>query len=423
MASPISDEASTRKLFFGWRVASAALVLGIFGFGVGHYGTGLYLRTIVDTRGWSVSLVSAAVTLHYLVAAATMLLLPFLYRTMEVARVTKLGAILLAFGVLAWAAASRPWYLFAAALVSGAGWAATSGVALNAIVAPWFDRQRPAALSLAYNGGSIGGLVFPSIWVVAIGSFGFVWAAIVIGTVLTITIWVLADLYFAKSPSSMGLFPDDEGSSASGPQTGATGATARPGRLLWRSRQFISLAAGMSLGFFVQFGMIAHLFSLLVPALGAQTAGMVLGAIGLAAILGRIWVTRLLTPGRDRRIVAVINLSVQLAGTVAFLLADGETVALLAMGVVLLGFGIGNGASLPPLIAQVDFTRHDASRAIPVIIAIAQATSAFAPMVFGLIRDLAPGCASSDCGSAPILFATAGVLQIAACACFLAGRK
>ena len=31
---------------------------------------------------------------------------------------------------------------------------------LNAIVSPWFVRKRPAALGLAYNGGSIGGVIF-----------------------------------------------------------------------------------------------------------------------------------------------------------------------------------------------------------------------------------------------------------------------
>ncbi len=45
-----------------------------------------------------------------------------------------------------------PWLLFPAALVSGAGWAATSTAAINAMVAPWFERRRPAALSMAYNG-------------------------------------------------------------------------------------------------------------------------------------------------------------------------------------------------------------------------------------------------------------------------------
>ncbi len=404
-------------------MAWAALVLGVFAFGVGFHGTGLYLRTIVDTKGWSVSLVSAAVTVHFLAAAGIMPTLPILYRRFGVSQTTKLGAVMLALGVIGWANVDAPWGLFAASLVSGAGWAATCGVALNAIVAPWFDRYRPAALSLAYNGGSIGGLIFPTIWAVGIGFLGFPWTALIVGATMTTTVWMLAGRYFAKSPESMGLTPDGDASTAAAAPVATQAAMPLSGSLLWRNRRFITLAGGMALGFFVQFGMIAHLFSLLVPALGTQAAGLGLGAIGLAAILGRQLFARLLAPGRDRRVAAALNLGVQVIGSIAFFVASGESVFWLLTGIALFGLGIGNGASLPPLIAQVEFTKEDASRAVPAIIAVAQATSAFGPIVFGLIRDLTVDCGASACGNAPLVFATAAFIQVLACACFLSGRE
>ena len=55
--------------------------------------------------------------------------------------------------------------MFVAALLSGAGWGGMSAAALNAIVSPWFVRRRPAALGLAYNGGSVGGVIFSATWV------------------------------------------------------------------------------------------------------------------------------------------------------------------------------------------------------------------------------------------------------------------
>ena len=388
-------------------MAWAALVLGVFGFGVGFHGTGLYLRTIVDTKGWSVTLVSAAVTIHFLAAAALMPILPVVYRRFGVSRTTKLDAVVLSLGVLGWAIADAPWALFVAAVVSGASWAATGGVALNAIVSPWFDRNRPAALSLAYNGGSIGGVIFPTIWAVGIGTLGFLWAALIVGAAMTIIVWMLGDRFFVKSPESMGLTPDGNASTAAAAPIGAPARVSLPGGLLWRNRCFITLATGMALGFFVQFGMIAHLFSLLVPALGTRAAGMALGAIGLAAILGRQAFAKLLAPGRDRRVAAAFNLGVQVLGSTAFFVAGGENPFWLLIGLVLFGLGIGNGASLPPLIAQVEFTKEDASRAVPAIIAIAQAISAFSPIAFGLIRDLAVDCVASACGNAPLVFATA----------------
>ena len=56
-----------------------------------------------------------------------------------------------------------------------------SAAALNAIVSPWFVRSRPAALAMAYNGGSIGGVIFSPLWVAAIGALGFPLAAAAIG--------------------------------------------------------------------------------------------------------------------------------------------------------------------------------------------------------------------------------------------------
>ena len=62
-----------------------------------------------------------------------------------------------------------------------------SAAAINAIVSPWFVRTRPAALGMAYNGGSVGGIVFSPLWVAAIAALGFPAAAAAIGIVMALT--------------------------------------------------------------------------------------------------------------------------------------------------------------------------------------------------------------------------------------------
>ncbi|WP_210202135.1 hypothetical protein [Rhizobium anhuiense] len=138
-------------------MVAATFVLAVFGWGVGFYGPPVYLQMVVQRTGWSVALVSAAVTLHFLVGAAVVANLPRLYRLAGVAAVTTIGAVLLAIGVVGWSVADQPWHLFAAALLSGTGWVAMGAAAVNAIIAPWFVRARPAALSMAYNGASVCG--------------------------------------------------------------------------------------------------------------------------------------------------------------------------------------------------------------------------------------------------------------------------
>jgi MFS family permease len=410
------------RTFYGWRVVGAAFVLAVFGWGLGFYGPPVYLHAVREARGWSLGLVSTAVTAHFLVGALVVANLPALHRRFGLPIVTKAGACALALGVLGWASAPSPWMLFLATVLSGAGWATMGGAAVNAIVSPWFVRTRPAALAMAYNGASIGGVVFSPLWVVAIGSLGFPTAAAAIGLITTATMWVLADLYLSRVPHQLGMTPDGE--ALGKPATSVTAPTTRPlpGSLLWRDLRFLTLAAGMALGLFAQIGLIAHLFSLLVPAFGATLAGVATGAATAAAIAGRTLAGWLMPERADRRLVACANYGVQIAGIVAFIAAGGTSVPLMLIGVLLFGAGIGNATSLPPLIAQVEFVKDDVPRVVALIVAIATGSYAFAPAAFGVIRELVrvPGASTEP---ATAFFVAAALVQVLAIGAFLTGRR
>lgn len=415
-----------KSKFYGWTVVRAAFVLGVFGWGLGFYGPPVFLAVIRETRGWSFALISAAISVHYAVGAIVGGNLPRLHRRWDAAPVTKAGALSIAAGIVGWATASAPWHLFLAAVLSGAGWGTMSAAALNAIVSPWFVRGRPAALGMAYNGGSVGGIIFSPLWVVAISGLGFSLAASVIAVVTVITMWVLADRVFSRTPETMGLRPD--GDEPGTPAAVVTSPVARPlpGAMLWRDRGFITLCAGMTFGLFAQIGLTAHLYSLLVPALGGKGAGWAMGLITVMAIIGRTLLGRLMPVeprGADRRLIACGGYAMQMAGSIALILAGGTNVPLLLAGVVLFGIGFGNATSLPPLIAQVEFVKDEVPRVAALIVAVAQGGYAIAPAFFGLIREIAPRVTDAAAGQAPMLFAAAALVQCLAAGAFLAGRR
>ena len=60
------------------------------------------------------------------------------------------------------------------------------------------------------------------------------------------------------------------------------------GKLLCRDRMFLTLATGMALGLFAQIGIIAHLYSLLVAALGT-TQRWAMALLTLVAVVGRTY--------------------------------------------------------------------------------------------------------------------------------------
>jgi hypothetical protein len=94
-----------------------------------------------------------------------------------------------------------------------------------------------------------------------------------------------------------------------------------------------------------------HLYSLLVPALGSQQAGLAMGLATASAVAGRTLVGWLMPAGADRRLVACVSYAVQIAGSAAFSFVAGTSVPSLLLGVVLFDSSIGNATSLPPLIA------------------------------------------------------------------------
>jgi MFS family permease len=412
-----------RDTFYGWRVVGAAFTLAVFGMGMGFHGPAVYLHAIHERTGWPLALISTAVTVHFLAGAVVVANLPALYRRFGIPAVTKAGAIALAVGVFGWAVATAPWQLFGATLLSGAGWVTMGVAAINAIVAPWFISARPAALAMAYNGGNIGGVVFSPLWAAAISAIGFPAAAAAIGLVMAISIWVLAELVFSRTPERMRLMPDGDAPGARQASVTSSAAKPLPGSLLWRDLRFLTIAAGMALGLFAQIGLAVHLFSLLVPALGATQAGLAMGLVTVMAIIGRSLVGWAMPADADRRLLAGASYAVQIAGCVAFIVAAGTSVPLLLLGVVLFGIGFGNGTWLPPLIAQVEFVGEDVPRVVALIVAISQATYAFAPVVFGMIREFTHPAAGADSAAAPSLFAVAGIVQGLAICAFLAGRR
>lgn len=394
--------------FHGWTVVAAAFVVAVFGWGVGFYGPPVYLEAVREARGWPVALVSGAVTSHFLAGVLVVANLPRLHRRFGLPAVTLAGAVCLALGVLGWALARAPWQLYAATLMSGAGWVALGAAAVNAMIAPWFVARRPAALGMAYNGASLGGVIFSPLWMALIAWGGFPLAAGLVGAGMVAVVAALAATVLARTPEGMGQRPDG----------GAPGPAAPPAaeglaRVSWRGRAFLTLAAGMGLALFAQVGLVAHLVSLLVPTLGAQGAGLAAGLATAAAILGRTLVGWLMPPGADRRLVAGASLLVQAAGCGALASGGGEGLLLVA-GIVLFGLGIGNATSLPPLIAQAEFTREEAARAVALVVATSQAAYAFAPAAFGLLRAAAPDAA---------VYAAAALIQVAAVLAYLAGRR
>lgn len=400
--------------FHGDNVVRAAFVIALFGWGVGFYGPPVFLHAVLVRTGWSLPLVSAAVTFHFLFGAGVVALLPRIHLRFGVALATLVGAFVLAIGVLGWAAAVEPWQLFVAAMLTGGGWVPLGAAGINAMVSPWFVERRPLALAKAYNGASVGGMVFSPLWAVLIDRVGFPAAAMMVGLCMVTVVMSIATSELARTPVGEGR------------ALGTAGRRATPaviGSTLWRDRQFLTLAAAMSMGLFAQIGLIAQLFSLMAPGMGTRLAGAVMALATGCGMGGRLLMARRLGAHTDRRRAAAGSYAVQAIGTLLMWIAGPEHLPFFLMGVVLFGLGIGNATSLPPLIAQAEFAPVDVPRVVARSVALSQALYAFAPaLLAGLIAADARATPAWG-GGTRAYFLAIFALQVFAAACIWRRRQ
>ncbi len=280
----------------------------------------------------------------------------------------------------------------------------TGGAAIAALISRWFDRDRPAALAMAYNGASMGGILMAPLWTALIVALGYPVAALVIGLGGAVLLWPVVGRFFRPDPAAMGLHPDG---AAAPPLPRPLPA---PVGALRTQPAFRSLAAAFAIGMVAQMGLLSQLASLLAPALGTKGAGLALSLATICAVIGRTAVGWLLPAGADRGRAAVANFVVQAAGSLCLIAAgaDGAVLALLACA--LFGLGLGNLLSLPPLIIQAEWPPAQVGAVVAALSAVTQACYAFAPALFGLLRD-----AAGDMPVAPVAL----LLQLLAAAIVL----
>lgn len=87
---------------------------------------------------------------------------------------------------------------------------------------------------------------------------------------MVITVLALCGRVLSRSPEKMGSLPDGDARGFTSANHHITDREAACRSITLARLPFLTLAAGMSLGLFAQIGTIAHLYSLIVPALGTQ---------------------------------------------------------------------------------------------------------------------------------------------------------
>jgi MFS family permease len=379
MRSPL-----VRCLYHGWRVVAAAFLIAVFGWGLGFYGPGIYLVALEKRHGWPGAEISFAITTYYLAGATLILFAGRIFERFGARPFVATGAMAMACGIALLSLIRQPWQVYAAFAVMSLGWAAMSGAAINIIIAPWFDRRRGLAVSLAMNGASAGGVVIAPLIILLMSWLGFS-AALWCAAILMLAV-VLPTAALVLRPRRAGEHDRADDGPVSDPVNDAVPAD----RLPWRPAmalfdvRFLTLAIPFALGLTAQVGFLTHQVAFLSPLMGTVAAGWAVSLTTSAAIVGRI-ATGAFVDQIDRRAAACANFFVQVIALC--ILVAARSVPMLYLGCALFGLGVGNMISLPSLIVQQEFARQDFARVVSLVVAVNQFTFAFGPALLGVLRQ------------------------------------
>lgn len=396
------------RIFYGWWMVIACMIAALLGNALGLFGVGVYLHTVVVANGWTVSLVSGAATLFYVVSAVLLIPVGSGISRFGPRPVISLGGLSMAAGVAGIGHASALWQVYLAFLLMGIGWACLSTTAIATTLAPWFERYQGRATSIASLGASAGGMLGAPALLFGIGQIGFASTTLVAGILAIVILLPLAGLVLRHRPGDMGLLPD--GLPAGGEAT--VEVTVPWTRLTaLRTTALRSVMVTFGIGMMVQIGFLTHQVTLLAHSLSTTAVSMTVSATAVAALGGRLALARF----ADQIDVRLMASAVLLLAAAAF-----GVMALFPAPIVLIGtsvvFGltVGNVTTLSPIIVRREF----GAPAFGLIFGVAscgiQLVTALGPTFYGVLHDAF--------GSYRYALIIAAALDVVAAAVVVAGK-
>ncbi|MBX3522393.1 MAG: MFS transporter [Xanthobacteraceae bacterium] len=396
------------RIFYGWWIVAACLLIAILSWGLGVFGAGVSLHAITQTRGLSVGSVSTAITMSGILSAiATFFVGPAIDRYGP-RPVMAFGALVMAVGLALIGQVQTLPQVYGAFILSGLGNACLSVTAITAAISPWFEKYQGRAMSSAMLGASVGGMSSTPILLLGVEHIGFpatmLWGAgVLLAVVLPLALFVIH-----KSPAQLGLYPDGEGPSEKHPPTALRGFTRAEAI---RTVGFLTLVLAFSLGLGVQVGFLTHHVTLSVPFLGTSGASFIVSITAIAAFAGRVALARwadqvdLRTTAAAVLCVAAVSLEAIAAFPIASVLIGASLVY---------GLTTGNVTTLSPIIMRREFGAAAfgaINGAAWMLIGIA---CALGPVLFGWMYDWFGGYGAA--------LHIAGALDLAAAAIVYLGR-
>jgi MFS family permease len=319
-----------------WVVGGAVTGLFVCNGPVLAFTFGVFLKPIMADMGWQRGTTSFAFAVGGVVSSLMVPVIGWMMDRWSIRRIALPGLVLyaLGMGLLGLSPHSLLIFMILLALAEGAS-AIQSPIGYAKAIAAWFDRRRGLALGIAMSGVGLGGFVMPQLAQVLIEWGGWRSAYPLLGLLTLIIAFPVVALWIREPRPGEGEHRGSAMAAAYLPGLTARQAAAT-GRFWILLAIFFLVAIALN-------GTVAHVVPLLTDAgLSPASAAATMGIFGLATMTGRLLAGYLI----DRFFAAHVAAVLFLAPIAGFTLLASAAGALPAVGVTLIGLGLGTEIDL-----------------------------------------------------------------------------
>jgi MFS transporter, OFA family, oxalate/formate antiporter len=377
-------EPMNRKIFYGWWIVLACLVINLYVSGILFFGFTAFIDPLIREFGWTYTQVSFAVSLRGMEMGIFAPLVGFLSDRYGARKLILVGVLAVGLGLLLFSRTQSLLMFYGVILLMGFGAGGCTTVVTTTVVANWFKKNLGKALGLMSSGFGASGLMIPLIvWL--IDTFQWRTTVLLLGVGFLVLGIPLAFVMRDK-PEDYGLLPDGESRPPGSP--GETGRLEKSPIRFWealRHKSFLYLNLAEAVRMVLVSGVVTHSMPYLNSlGMSRATAGLVAAGIPLSSIIGRLgygW----LADHFPKRYVMALAFGVMGLGMVAFSLAAAP--AMIFLFLLFFPPSFGGSMVLRGAILREYFGRDHLGKMLGIVMGSAAMGGIVGPTLAGWVFD------------------------------------
>ena len=381
--------------FYGWIISGGATLSYFFSNGVAFYLPQNLFPRLMEDFGLSVSQVSLAGALTFMVGGLSAPLAGLVIDRYGAARVLKVGILILAVSTSLYPFTTALWQLYALHLVFGLTMVA-AGLMINVVLlSSWFNVKRGMVVGILVAGSSLAGFLLPNMisGLVASPDYGWRWGFGLAALLVWLVPVPIVLLFVKDKPADVGQFPDG----LDHPPVGQENPAALPGLTLRQAMRTSTLWA-LALGSFCLWFSITAVNSQITIFL-EQEAGLAIRQATLLyslvlgfSVLGKFLFGWLADHHPKQRVMIIASLVMLLGCLLLFELpVDGialtSSVPQLVLFTLIYGLGFGGAFTMIQLVCVASFGQRELGKILGFVIFIDTVGAVIGIAGIGFLKD------------------------------------